>query len=197
MPDREKPRPFLPLSGTDPPSLPGFVGALFEGAREAIRQNRLPASLSLLALAIVLPLALGARYDERPRYRQFILSEIERLEFRYRSAIDRAEEAPTPVWRTYHFIDAHRRAVDVLDYLESRRPVTATGRRAHQALIQYYELTDQHFAILRTEMSLKPDMDYLERWRQVTGDLEPLYRTWADWADGDAPGRKAPVAGMP
>lgn len=163
------------------PSVGAVLGSVASSVAEGVRRNKLSAALSLLALIIAIPLALGSKYDERPRYRRFILPEIERLEAVYMGALVRAAEGPTDTWRLYHFLDAHRRALDVLDYLRSRRTVTSEGHRAHGELIRYYELIDEHFAILRTEMSLRADTDYLVRWEEVVVELRPVYRVWADW----------------
>ena len=52
-----------------------------------------------------------------------------------------------------------------------------------RALIQYYELVDQHFAILRTRMSIDEEIDFLERWREITRDLQPIHDRWARWGE--------------
>ena len=171
--------------GGDEPSI-GRVGASIAWSiAEGLGRNKLAACFSLVALLVFLPLAVGIRYDERPRYRQVILPEFERLEARYDGALDRAENGPTELWRLYHFLSAHREAVEVLQYLRSRRPTTAAGMQAHGDLIRYYELVDEHFAILRTEMSLKPEIDFLARWQKVQADLAPLYDRWAVWIEGN------------
>ncbi len=117
-------------------------------------------------------------------YRQVILPEIERLEARYHAAIKRSEDGPTGAWQLYHFIDAHRRTGDVLDYLKMRKPVTAPGIQAHGDLILYYELVNEHFAIIRTEMSLAMDLDFLARWKEVEQELEPIHGRWTNWVEG-------------
>ena len=178
-------RPDPPDLGGDEPSI-GRVGASIAWSiAEGLGRNKLAACFSLVALLVFLPLAVGIRYDERPRYRQVILPEFERLEARYDGALDRAENGPTELWRLYHFLSAHREAVEVLQYLRSRRPTTAAGMQAHGDLIRYYELVDEHFAILRTEMSLKPEIDFLARWQKVQADLAPLYDRWAVWIEGN------------
>ena len=170
-------------------SIRGLMGAIASSIAEGIRQNKLSAVLALLALLVFIPL-IGIQYDERPRYRRFILPEIERLEARYHAAIKRSEDGPTDTWQLYHFIDAHRRAGDVLEHLRTRKPVTGLGIEAHGELILYYELVNEHFAILRTEMSLAMDMDFLSRWKEVDLDLKPIHDRWADWVDagGNSPG---------
>ena len=165
------------------PSIGGLLGAVASSIAESIRTNKLSAILALVAFLVFIPL-VGIRYDERPRYRQVILPEIERLEVRYQSALRRSEAGPTDTWRLYHFIDAHRRARDVLDYLNTRRPVTGPGLEAHGDLILYYELVIEHFAILRTEMSLSPEVDFLYRWDEIEADLQPIYDRWAGWLQG-------------
>jgi hypothetical protein len=161
----------------------GLIVAIAASVAEGVRQNKLSTVLALLALLVFIPL-LGIRYDERPRYRQVILPEIDRLEALYHAAVDRSEEGSTDAWQLYHFIDAHRRAVDVLDYLRTRKPVTEPGITAHGDLILYYELINEHFAILRTEMSLDLDLDFLGRWKEVERELEPIYDRWTDWVEG-------------
>ncbi len=163
-------------------SIRGLMRAIASSIAEGIRQNRLSTVLALIALLVFIPLA-GIRYDERPRYRQVILPEVERLEALYHAAIKRSEDGPTETWQLYHFIDAHRRARDVLDYLKTRKPVTGPGIRAHGDLILYYELVNEHFAILRTEMSLALDLDFLSRWKEVERELEPIYDRWTHWVE--------------
>ena len=161
----------------------GLIAAIASSVAEGVRQNKLSTVLALVALLVFIPL-IGIRYDERPRYRQVILPEIERLEVLYHASIERSEEGPTDTWQLYHFIDAHRRAVDVLDYLRTRKPVTGPGIQAHGDLILYYELVNEHFAILRTEMSLALDLDFLARWKEVERELKPIYDRWSDWVSG-------------
>ncbi len=164
-------------------SIRGLIGAVASSVAETVRHNKLPSVLALVALVVFVPLT-GIRYDERGRYRQVILPEIERLETLYQAAIKRSEDAPTDAWQLYHFIDAHRLAGDVLDYLNRRKPVTGPGNQAHGDLILYYELVNEHFAIVRTEMSLALDLDFLVRWKEVQRDLAPIYDRWATWVEG-------------
>jgi len=164
-------------------SIRGLTGAIASSVAEVIRQNKLSTVLVLAALLVFIPL-VGIRYDERPRYRQVIVPEVERLEALYHAAIDRSENGPTRTWQLYHFIDAHGRAGDVLDYLKTRKPVTGPGVQAHGDLILYYELVNEHFAILRTEMSLALELDFLSRWKEVERELEPIYHRWTDWVEG-------------
>ena len=180
-----KVRPDPPDLAGNEPSISGVARSIAWSVAEALRRNRLSSAFSLVALLVFLPLAVGIRYDERPRYREVILPELERLDARYDAALGRAGNGPTERWRLYHFLSAHREAVEVLQYLRSRRPMTAPGIQAHGDLIRYYELVDEHFAILRTEMSLKPEIDFLARWQKVQADLAPLYDRWAVWIDGN------------
>ncbi len=175
------PGPQLPDLPRNEPYISDIARSIVSSLRESIRQNKLASSLALVAFLIVLPLTFGSRYDERPRYRQVILPDIERFEERYRGAIERAETAPTDIWRLYHFLDAHRSAVETLKHVRSKRTVTPEGTRAHAALIRYYELVDQHFAILRTQMSVDEEIDFLERWRDITRDIQPIHDRWASW----------------
>ncbi len=177
-----EPDPSIRLRSAEP-SVSGLVKAVASSIGESIRQNKLSAFLALVALLVFVPLT-GIRYDERPRYRQVILPEIERLERNYQGALRRSEDGPTDNWRLYHFIDANRRAGDVLDHLRTRKPVTSSGMEAHGDLILYYELVTEHFAILRTEMSLAMDLDFLARWGEVERELEPIHDRWLNWVEG-------------
>lgn len=165
------------------PTLGGLLVGIASSAAEGARSNKLASLLALIGLVVFIPLTFGSKYDERPRYRQVILPEIERLEESFFGALTRSENGPTPTWQLYHFIDAHRRASDVLEYLRLRRPVSPAGIRAHNDLILYYELADEHLAIIRTEMSLSPGLDFLARWEQAKNDIRPLRDRWLAWLD--------------
>ena len=160
----------------------GRVGRLIAGSLiSSLWSNKIASILSVVAFAIILPLTFGVKYDERPRYRQVLLPRVQVLEESYFNALERAEVAVDKTARLYHFLDAHRRALDVLEYVSSRSAVTAEGKAAHLALIRYYELVDEHFAILRSEISVHDEIDYLERWEQIKPGIQLLYARWASW----------------
>jgi hypothetical protein len=169
------------LSG---PSLRDLVVGIGYSTLDGFRLNKLASVLALLGLIVFIPLTFGTRYDERPRYREVILPDIQRLESRFEAALKRSVDGPTAAWQLYHFIDAHRRAKDVLDGLKSRNPVTPSGRQAHDDLILYYELANEHMAIIRTQMSLALDLDFLARWEEARKEIQPLRDRWAAWVGG-------------
>ncbi len=179
---RDLPALYDTSYSADPqPSITGIARSMVSSFVEGARRNKIASILALVALIVVLPLALTSRYDERPRYRQVILPGIQRLEQRYHAALARAAEEPSASRRVYHLIDAHARVVDVLDFIRSRRAVTADGTRAHSELIRYYRLVDDHFAIIRSEMSIDEDIDFLERWEEISADIQPIYDRWSTW----------------
>ena len=178
------PTPYDPEFPPDAqPSIAGIANSVVSSLAEGVGRNKIASSLALIALIVALPLVLGTRYDERPRYRQVLLPDIQRLEQRYRAALERAANAESESGSVSDFIDAHERAVDVLDFIRSRRAVTADGTRAHSALIRYYGLVDDHFAILRSEMSIDQDLDFLSRWEEITTRIQPIYDRWSTWIE--------------
>ncbi len=182
-------RPKLPALYETPytadaqPSIAGIARSMVSSLVEGARKNKIASILALIALIVVLPLALTSRYDERPRYRQVILPGIQRLEQRYHAALERAAEEPSASRRVYHLIEAHERVVDVLDFIRSRRPVTPDGTRAHSELVRYYKLVDEYFAILRSEMSIDEDIDFLGRWEEISAEIQPIYDRWSTWIE--------------
>lgn len=165
------------------PSIVGIGRLIAASLKNSLWANKIASILAVVALALILPLTFGVKYDERPRYRQVLLPRIQVLEKSYFNALERAGVAVDKTARLYHFLDAHRRALDVLEYVSSRSAVTAEGKSAHLALIRYYELVDEHFAILRSEISIEDEIDYLERWEQIKPDIQVLYAQWATWVE--------------
>ena len=165
------------------PSIAGIAHSVVWSLVEGVRRNKIASILALIALIVALPLVLGTRYDERPRYRQVLLPDIQRLEQLYRAALERAANAESEAASVSDFIDAHERAVDVLDFIRSRRAVTTDGTRAHSELIRYYRLVDDHFAILRSEMSIDRDIDFLSRWEEISTRIQPIYDRWSTWIE--------------
>ena len=148
---------------------------------EGIRRNKLPACLSLLALTLATAFAVTSDFDERPRYRKFILPEIQKVENQFFAVMQEAEQEPDERWRLLYFLEAHRRAKSALQTIRSERAMTATGRRAHGELIRYYELVDEELAIIRTEMSNKESYDYIDAWRHTNTELLAIRQHWQDW----------------
>ena len=165
------------------PSIAGIARSVVSSLGEGVGRNKIASTLALIALIVALPLVLGTRYDERPRYRQVLLPDIQRLEQRYRAALERAANDESEAGSVSEFIEAHERAVDVLEFIRSRRAVTADGARAHSALIRYYRLVDDHFAILRSEMSIDEDLDFLSRWEEISTRIQPIYDRWSTWIE--------------
>jgi len=150
---------------------------------EGLRRNKIASILALIAFIAFVSLALGSRYDERPRYRQVILPGIERSELLYHAALERMVAEPKASRRVYHLINAHERAVDVLKFIRSRRPMTAVGTMAHMELIRYYRRVDEAFAILRSEMSIDEEIDFLDRWEEIRLKIRPIYERWSTWIE--------------
>ena len=149
---------------------------------DGIRRNKLPAVLSLVALVVTGAFAVTSNFDERPRYRKFILPEIEKAERQFFDVMHDAENEPNERWRLLYFLEAHRRAKNVLQVIRSERPLTAGGRKAQAELLRYYELVDEEFAIIRTEMSNKEQTyDYIGEWKQANDGLLPIRQRWQDW----------------
>ena len=153
---------------------------------EGIRQNKLAASLSLIALVVTTAFALTSNYDERPRYRKVILPEISKSERQFRDVMRDAEQEPDERWRLLYFIEAHRRAKSALRLVRSERPMTPTGKKAQAELIRYYELVDEELAIIRTEMSNNDAYDYIAAWEKADTELLPIRARWEQWLDAPA-----------
>ncbi|HLH32533.1 MAG TPA: hypothetical protein VKY31_15120 [Terriglobia bacterium] len=158
-----------------------FLSALGRSIAESVRRNKLPASLSLIALILTTTLALTSNYDERPRYRKFILPEIHRAEMQFFNVMSLAEQEPTEPQRMLDFIEAHRRARNVLKVIESERPLTDRGRKAQADLTRYYESVDEELAIIRTQMSNDESYDYIGEWKRSNAELIPLRQRWLKW----------------
>ena len=148
---------------------------------EGIRRNKLAASLSFVALILTTAFALTSNFDERPRYRKFILPEISKAEGQFFDVMRQAEEEPDERWRLLYFIEAHRRAKNVLRVVRSERPMTPSGKKAQSELIRYYELVDEELAIIRTEMSNKESYDYIGEWKRSNSGLLPIRQHWEQW----------------
>jgi hypothetical protein len=148
---------------------------------DGIRRNKLPASLALVALVLTTALAVTSNFDERPRYRKFILPQIQKAESQFSDVMHDAENEPDEYWRLLYFLEAHRRAKNVLQVIRSESPMTSTGKKAQAELLRYYELVDEELAIIRTEMSNKETYDYIDAWKQADAGLLPIRQRWQAW----------------
>src|SRR5262249_21144770 len=101
-----------------------FLLALARSCNEALRRNKLPVFLSVIALVLTTTLALTSDYDERPRYRKFILPKIEKAERQFFDIMQEAERESDPDWRAAYFIEGHRRAKAALRVASDERPMT-------------------------------------------------------------------------
>jgi hypothetical protein len=158
-----------------------FLQSIRRNILDGIRGNKLAASLSLVALILTTAFALTSDFDERPRYRKVILPEIHKAETQFLDVMRDAENEPDERWRLLYFLEAHRRAKNVLQVIRSERPLTSTAKKAQAELVRYYELVDEELAIIRTEMSNKDTYDYIAEWRQVNAGLLPIRQRWQDW----------------
>jgi hypothetical protein len=148
---------------------------------DGIRRNKLPACLSLAALILTTAFALTSDFDERPRYRKFILPEIQKAEGRFFDEMREAEKEPDEPWRMLYFIEGHRRATNALRVIRSEQPMTLEGRKAQSELVRYYELVDEELAIIRTEMSNNDSYDYISEWKRSNAQLLPIRQRWLEW----------------
>jgi len=164
-------------------SFSGFVQSVTHSSVEGLRRNKLPALLSALAVALTTALAMTSDFDERPRYRRFVLPEIEKAEKQFFDAMDEAAQTSNDLWRVRYFIEAHRRAKAALRAIRSAHAMTATGRKAHNELIRYYESVDEELAIIRTEMSFNESYDYIDEWKRKNAELLPIHERWASWVN--------------
>jgi hypothetical protein len=171
----------------DEVSLLGFLRSLGLGFVAVLRHNKIAATLAAVALVATTLLAVTSQYDERPRYRQVVLPDIQEAETQFSNLIQAAVQTNNENWRIYYFIDAHQKARDILDLLRRRWPHTRDGIRAHGELIRYYELITEDFAIIRTQMSLDEKLDYMAAWRKAQAERWPVHEQWAEWVFGPAP----------
>ncbi len=163
------------------PSLKSFVSSILRNLVDGIRGNRLAAALSLVAFLAVATFALSSQYDERPRYREVILPDIEAAENRFFKTLEAAETAPNETWRLHYFLIAHQEARQVLRVVRRRQPRTRDGIQAHSELIRYYDLVTEAMAIIRTEMSVDEKLDYLNEWKSQQEQLLRIRENWAAW----------------
>jgi hypothetical protein len=166
------------------PTLPGLITSLAGSFFNSLRQNKLAAALAGVAFAIVTFFAATSQYDERPQYRASILPHIVRAESDFARILERAENEPAELRRLQYFLNAHYKAKEILKIIGDYRPMTAQGARAHAELIRYYSLVNEDMAIIRTEMSLKDDLDYLAEWKRYQSGLHHIREKWLAWVNG-------------
>jgi hypothetical protein len=128
-------------------------------------------------------LAITIQYDERPRYRETILPQLRRAEADFNRALESVDRASSDVWRLQYFISAHGKAKQVLRVAREQQPTTPDGIHAHNELIRYYELVNENMAIIRTEMSIHEELDYLAEWKKARIALEHIRQNWVDWLE--------------
>lgn len=163
------------------PSLRSFVSSILRNLIDGIRDNRLAAAFSVIAFLAATAFSLSSQYDERPRYRQVILPDIEAAENKFFKTLEASETAPNEIWRLHYFLIAHQEAQQVLKVVSRRQPRTRDGIRAHGELIRYYDLVTEEMAIIRTEMSVDEKMDYLNEWKSQQDRLKPIRENWVMW----------------
>jgi hypothetical protein len=158
-----------------------FITALIRSFIEGIRRNKLPVSFSLVALVLTTAFALTSNFDERPRYRKFVLPEIEKAENQFFYQMRQAEQETEEPARALYFLEGHRRARNVIQVLESEHPMTEDGKKAQFELLRYYMLVDEQLAIIRTEMSNNDSYDYIGEWKRANAQLLPIREQWLRW----------------
>ena len=158
-----------------------LLQALGQSIFDGIRRNKLPACLSLVAIIVTTAFAVTSDFDERPRYRRFILPEIEKAENQFFEAMRQAEEESREPSRMLYFLQGHRLAKKALQVIRSERPMTVSGRKAQSELVRYYELVDEELAIIRTEMSNNDSYDYIGEWKRSNVQLLPIREQWLEW----------------
>ena len=163
------------------PSFRSFVSSIARNLVDGFRRNKLAAVLALTAFLAATTFALNSPYDERPRYREVILPDIERAETRFVRMLEASETAPNELWRLHYFLTAHIEARRLLELVKGRQPKTRSAIRAHAELIRYYDLVTEEMAIIRTQMSVDEKMDYLGEWQSIHDRLKPIRDGWAQW----------------
>ena len=162
-------------------NLSEFLKAVIRSFTDGLRRNKLPAALSVIALILTSALAFTSNYDERPRYRKLVLPQIQKTEQAFFSIMEAAEQEPDEIRRIHYFLEGHRRAIAALRVIREERPMTTAGRKAQRELARYYELVDEHLAIIRTEMSFNESYDYIGEWKRQNAELMPIREQWVAW----------------
>jgi hypothetical protein len=162
-------------------TLRGLIKSLTLGAFNSLRQNKLAAVLAGISCLAFTYLSVAIQYDERPRYRETILPQVTQAESEFLKSLEAAERASSDEWRFQYFLSAHYHAKEVLRIANEEQPTSSDGIRAHSELIRYYQLMNENMAIIRTEMSIKQDLDYFAEWKRVLAKLEPIRQNWLRW----------------
>ena len=163
-----------------------LLQSLGRSIADGIRRNKLPTCLSLVAVIVTTAFALTSDFDERPRYRRFILPEIEKAENQFFEAMGQAEQESREPSRMLYFLEGHRLAKKALRVIQSERPMTMSGRKAQSELLRYYELVDEELAIIRTEMSNNDSYDYIGEWKRSNAQLLSIRELWLEWLTAGA-----------
>jgi hypothetical protein len=158
-----------------------FFTTLTRSAVDSLRNNRLPASLSVITLFLTAALAFTSNYDERPRFRKMALPQIDKAERQFFTIMEDASAEPDATLRLQYFLEGHRRAKAALRLIRSERPFTPAGRRAHRELVRYYEMLDEQLSIIRTEASFNDSFDYIAEWNRRNAELLPVRQRWLTW----------------
>jgi hypothetical protein len=166
---------------SEEPTLRDLLRSLASTFFSSLRRNKLATSLSVVACVVVTFLAFDIRYDERPRYRKLFLPEIERAEAAFLATMEQADLAADEVSRLNYFVLAHAQARAVFRIAAKQKPITGDAMRAHGELMRYYELVIEEIAIIRTEMSLNQNLDYLAEWKKQEAALRPIRDKWVAW----------------
>jgi hypothetical protein len=163
------------------PTVRGLLRSLAHTFFNSLKQNKLASVLAVAVCLCTTYFAITIQYDERLRYRESILPEIQRAENEFFKCLEAAESAPTDLWRLQYFLIAHGKAKEVIRIARERQPVTLEGMRAHNELIRYYELVNENMAIIRTEMSINQDLNYMAEWKKDQRVLQHIRQGWLDW----------------
>jgi len=166
------------------PTVRGLIKSLAGSVFSSLRHNKLAAILSGLACVAVTFLAITIQHDERPRYRESVLPPIARAENEFVKILERADNASTELWRLQYFLNAHRKVKEILRITADFSPTTPDGIEAHRELVRYYSLVNEDMAIIRTEMSLNENLDYLAEWKRYQTRLSPIREKWLTWVNG-------------
>jgi hypothetical protein len=161
--------------------LVSFARSIGREVARGLWRNKIPAALATFALIATTLLAMNSAYDERPRYRQVLLPDIERAEMLFLDSLQDAEKTDNDDWRIRYFITANAHARVVLDIAKRHWPQSRDAVRAHEELVRYYELVVEDFAIIRTELSLDDKMDFMAAWHKCLAERWPVHERWASW----------------
>jgi hypothetical protein len=158
-----------------------FVQSIAQEIVNGVRRNKIAAFLAIVVLIGTTVFALNTPYDERPRYRQYLLPNIEEAEAKFLKCLADAENTTNEDWRVSYFMTAQARAQDVLNIAKHHWPHSHDAVHAHEELVRYYELILEDFAIIRTQMSLDDKMDFMAAWHKVQAERWLIHERWTNW----------------